>query len=286
MAATRLQHALHELVVDGFLDQRTRRAGADFALIEGEQHQTFDGLVEEAIVGLGDIGKENIGRLAAQFQRGRNQIVGGGLGNDATCCRGTGEGDLGDAVAGGQRHAGFAAIAVDDVQHAGRQQIGNQFGQDQDADRGGFGRLQHHAVAGANGRSQFPGRHQDREVPGDDLADDAERFVEVIGHGGFVDVAQGAFLGAQATGEVAEVIYGQRNVGIQGFTDRFAVVHGFGIGQQFEVGFKAIGDLEQEIGALCDGGATPFVGSGMCGIQCQFDIFGAGAGVPWCRACR
>ena len=42
--------ARHELVVDGFLDQRAARAGAHLALVEGEQDEALDGLVEEGVV--------------------------------------------------------------------------------------------------------------------------------------------------------------------------------------------------------------------------------------------
>ncbi len=80
--------------------------------------------------------KKMLGDFAAQLQRGRNQVVGSGLGNHAAGGGGAGEGDLGDALAGGQRHAGFAAKAIDDVEHARRQQVGNQLGQDQDARSG------------------------------------------------------------------------------------------------------------------------------------------------------
>ena len=185
-----LQGTFHELVVDRFLNQRARRAGAHLALVEGKQHQAFDGFVEEVVVGISDVFEEDVGALAAQFQRGRNQVVGRGLRDDAAGGGGAGERDLGDALAGGQRHAGFAAVAVDDVEHARRQQVGNQFGHHQDADRRRFGGLEHHAVAGGDGRSQLPGRHQDREVPRDDLPDHAQRFMEMVGDGVLVDLAQ------------------------------------------------------------------------------------------------
>ncbi|OIQ79163.1 hypothetical protein GALL_391010 [mine drainage metagenome] len=58
------EHTLHELVVDGLLDQGTRRAGADFALVEGEQDQTFDGFIQEVVVFIGNIGKKDIGRFS------------------------------------------------------------------------------------------------------------------------------------------------------------------------------------------------------------------------------
>ncbi len=134
--------------------------------------------------------KKMLGDLPPSSSVAGNQVVGSGLGDHAAGAGGAGEGDLGDALAGGQRHAGFAAKAVDDVEHAGWQQVGDQFDQDQQADGGGLGRLEHDAVAGANGGGHLPGRHQDGEVPGNDLAHDAQRFLEVVGHGVVVDLAQ------------------------------------------------------------------------------------------------
>ena len=48
---------------------------------------------------------------------------------------GTGEGDLGDALAGGQGLAGLPAEALDDVEHARRQQVADEFQQHADAQR-------------------------------------------------------------------------------------------------------------------------------------------------------
>ena len=45
-----LERPLHELVVDALLDERAAGAGADFALVEREHHEAFDGLVEEVVV--------------------------------------------------------------------------------------------------------------------------------------------------------------------------------------------------------------------------------------------
>ena len=57
-----------------------------------------------------------------------------------------------------------------------------------DRGRGLLGRLEHDRVAGGQRRGQLPDRHQDREVPRDDLPDDAERLVEVVGDGVVVDL--------------------------------------------------------------------------------------------------
>jgi hypothetical protein len=88
-----------------------------------------------------------------------------------------------------------------------------------------------------------------------------------------------AFLGAQATGKVAEVVHGERNVGVQRFADGLAVVHGFGIGQQFQVGFDAVGNLEQDVGCAWRRRSCPrLVGGCVGGVQRQFNVFGGGAG--------
>ena len=148
-----------------------------------------------------------------------DQPAGGGL---------AGERDLGDPVARRQRLARLHAEPVDDVEHAGGQQVADQRHQVQDRRRGLLGRLEHHGVAGGQRRGELPDRHQDREVPRDDLPDHAERLVEVVGDGVVVDLGQRALLRADAPGEVAEVVDGQRDVGVQGLADRLAVVPGLG----------------------------------------------------------
>ncbi|MNR48043.1 hypothetical protein D3C85_1672280 [compost metagenome] len=75
----------------------------------------------------GHVGKEDVGRLAAQFQRDGNDVLRGVLHDQPTGGGFPGEGDLGDAFAGGQRLAGFKAKARDHVQHARGQDVANQF---------------------------------------------------------------------------------------------------------------------------------------------------------------
>ena len=169
---------LHELVVDRLLDERAARAGADLALVEREHREAFQRLVEEVVVGLRDVGEEDVRRLAAELQRHGDEVVGGVLHDHAPRRRLAREGDLGDALVLGERLAGLDAEAVDDVDDAGRQDVGDQFHDDEDAERRLLGGLEHHAIAGGKRRRELPRRHQDREVPRDDLADDAERLVD------------------------------------------------------------------------------------------------------------
>ena len=224
-----------------------------------------------------DVFEEDVRRLATQLHGGRNDVFGGAF-HDVRADRGrAGEGDLGDALAGGQGFAGFFAEALHHVQHARWQQVADQFHQHGDAQRGLLGRLEHHAVTGGQGRGEFPGGHQDREVPRNDLPDHAQRFMDVIGHGVAVDLGGAAFLGADATGEVAEMVGGQRDVGVEGFAHGFAVVPGFGDCQQFQVLFDAVGDFQQHQRARLGGRGAPGIGGGVGSVQGLFDVFGRGA---------
>ncbi len=100
-----------------------------------------------------------------------------------------------------------------------------------------LGRLEDDRVAGSERRSELPCSHQDRKVPGDDLADDAEGFVVVIGDRGLVDLGDRAFLGTDASGEVTEVIDSQGEIGGHSLADRFAVVPCLNGGEHLEVVF-------------------------------------------------
>ncbi|MNI60858.1 hypothetical protein D3C73_1160980 [compost metagenome] len=57
----------------------------------------------------------------------------------------------------------------------------------------------------------------------------------MVGDGVLVDLRGGAFLCAQATGEVAEMVNRQRDIRVQRFADRFAVVPAFGQRQQLQL---------------------------------------------------
>ena len=138
--------------------------------------------------------------------------------------------------------------------------------------------FEHHAIAGGQGWRQFPHGHQNREIPRDDLAHDAERLVVVVGIGFRVDLRDGTFLRADAAGEITEMVDGQRNVGIHRFADRLAVVDGFRRGDQAQVLFDAVGDAVQDIGALGRRGLAPGILGGMGGVQRQLDVFRRGTG--------
>ena len=104
----------------GVLNEGARGTGADLALIEGEHGEAFEGLVEEGVVGLGDVFEEDVGGFAAEFEGDRDEVLRGVLHDEAAGGGLAGEGDLVDAVRGGEGLACFEAEAVDDVEDAGR----------------------------------------------------------------------------------------------------------------------------------------------------------------------
>ena len=263
--------------MDVGLDQAARRAGAHLALVEGEHGEPFQRLVLEVVVGRHHVGEEDVGALAAEFEGDRDQVVRGVL-HDQSPGRGfPGERDLGDAIAGCQRLAGFHAETADDVDHPGRQQVADQRHQVQDRGRRLLGGFEHHRVAGSQRGRQFPRAHQDREVPRNDLSHHPERLVEVIGDGVLVDLAQRTLLGADRRGEIPEMVGGQRDVGGQRLPDRFAVVPDLGHRQRLGVFLDAVGDLVQDRRALGRGGLAPRRGRGVRGVERLVDVGLVGA---------
>jgi ParB family chromosome partitioning protein len=161
---------------------------------------------------------------------------------------------------------------VDDVEDARRQQVGDELDENEDRGRGLLGGLQHDAIACRERRSELPDRHQDREVPRDDLADDAERLMEVIGDGVVVEFGERPLLRADRAGEVAEMVDRERDVGIGRLADRLAVVPGLGEGEKIEILLEPVGDLVEDQRAGGDRGAPPGGLGGMGGVERQLDI--------------
>ena len=80
-----------------------------------------------------------------------------------------------------QRRAGGFAVARHDIHHAiGKACFLNQFAEAQRRKRRLLRGLQHNGAACRQRRRQFPGRHQQRKIPGNDLADDADRLAHGV----------------------------------------------------------------------------------------------------------
>ena len=74
-----------------------------------------------------------------------------------------------------QRAAGVA-VAADDVEHARRQELLADLGQQRRGGRRGVARLEDDGVAGGQRRGDLPDHHHQRVVPRRHLADDADRL--------------------------------------------------------------------------------------------------------------
>ena len=267
-----LHAKLQELVRDGLVDQRTRRASAHLALVQREHGEALDGLLLEVVVLFKDVLEEQRRGLAAKLEGDRDDLVRRGLVDDLAHLGGTGEGDLGNTVGAGQRGARFLTHAVDDVQYARRDEVADQIHQVQDRRRGLLRRLEHNGVARSQRRGELPGSHEQREVPRDDLADHAERLVEVVGDGVLVDLAQAAFLRAQCPRVVAEVVDGKRDVGGERLAHGLAVFPRLRHRELLEVLFHAVRDLQQHHRALRRGGLAPSGRGLVRGVEREVDV--------------
>ena len=133
---------------------------------------------------------------------------------------------------GRQGRARVVAVAGDDVEGAGgKTDLLGQLGQHQGAQRCVLGRLEHYGAAGCQRRSDLPGGHQQRKVPGNDGADHADGFAAGVGH-------QLAFIGdrwdrgghgatfdlGRPAGGVAQEVHAQGDVHMTRECDGLAVV--------------------------------------------------------------
>ena len=94
----------------------------------------------------------------------------------------------------------------------------------------------------------------------------------MIGDRLLVDLAQRAFLRANAAGEITEVIDSQRYVGGGRLADGLAVVDGFDERQRGEIVLQSLGDLVQDVGALRGGSPAPGVLGLVSRIQRQLHV--------------
>jgi hypothetical protein len=114
-----------------------------------------------------------------------------------------------------------------------------------------LGRLHHYAIPAGERRTQFPGGHQERKIPRNDLSDDADRFTQskgvklCAGRIGNTDRDCIAFEFCGPTRHVMEQVGRQRDVGDPGDGARLAIIKRLQLG-------KFIGVLEDEIANLPD----------------------------------
>ena len=132
----------------------------------------------------------------------------------------------------GQPLADLAARALHDVEHAGRHtSFGVDLGQADRGQRGYFRRLEHHRVAGGQGRGRLPHGDLDRVVPGADAGDHAQRLAAGVEEAGLAQRQLDALDGGGQAGVVLDHVGTGDDVHGGGFSQRLAGVQGFQVGQ-------------------------------------------------------
>ena len=153
----------------------------------------------------------------------------------------------------GQGGARGFAIARDDVHDSvGNSCFLNQFAQAQAGQRRLLRRLDHYAASRSQRRAQLPGRHQQGEIPRNDLADHAHRLAQGVsqelGAGGNRNGV--AFNLGRPARHVAEQVHGQRHVRHPRDFQRLAVVEHFQFGKFLQVLLQQIAQLPDQASAL------------------------------------
>ena len=112
--------------------------------------------------------------------------------------------------------AGGRAVAGHDVDHAVRNAgLLREPRHPQAGERRLLGRLHDDRATGRQRRAPLPGDHQRREVPGNDLADDADRLAPRVGEVIAADRNRAALNLVGPAGVVAQRVDHQRNVGLR-----------------------------------------------------------------------
>ena len=162
------------------------------------------------------------------------------------------------------QHLTDTPISGDEVDHAlGKTRFATYFSKQQSGERSVFGRLEHHRISHGESGGDFPGKHQEWEIPGNHLTGHAN--CPMIGH----------FLVHQLSRSrmVVKMAGNEGDVDISTFTDRFAVVHGFEDGEKPRMLLHQTGQGVEMLGAA---GSTQILPSGLSiagGLHRQINVF-------------
>ena len=247
-----LHGVVYEPVVDILMYEDARTGAADLSLVEEDAElQSVHRHVPFAV------GEVDVRRFAAELQRRRYQTVRRRLRHASADVGRAGKGQFPEPLVLQHELSGLGALAGDDVEDAGRQDVADEARKLQHRERSKARRFEYRAAARREHRRELPGRHEEGEIPWYDLSDDADRFAENYRHGVLVEHRRAAFLGAHRSREIAEVVRREGNVDGHRLTDRFAVVERFYHREMFFVCVNHVGDLEQKISPFGRGDIFP-----------------------------
>ena len=249
------QQALDELVVDRTLHQQARVRRTDLALVE----ENAEGGLFRRQVKIAAIGEHQVRTLAAALQPDLLEVGLRGILHEVLAdLGGAGEHQCVHLRVQAEGLAGLLAEARHHVQHAFRHpRLQGQLGQAQGGERRLLGRLEHHRVAGGQGRGELPGGHVEREVPRHHRADHPQRHA---GNGG-----QGLLGGrrdlvvelVEAFRIPGEDVGGAGHIDVPGVHHRLAHVQRVEQRQLFAMGQHQLGQAQQHALALDRGETRP-----------------------------
>lgn len=194
-----------------------------------------------------DVREHNIGALLAQLQRDGHQLLCGGLGHQLAHLRAAGERKLAHLPVAGQRRPRHAPQPGNDVDDAGRENVGDHLAQLQRGERGVFISLQHHRVASHQRRSQLERRHYRRRIPGDNLPTDAKRlaFRQAVT---VRDASAAVFVPHDNRGEIA-IVSDRRLIIAAHFADTAVHIPRVDLRHSLQIAFQHIRQLRHHAGA-------------------------------------
>ena len=160
-----------------------------------------------------------------------------------------------------ERLAGGLAEAGHDLEHAVRDSgLRRELCETQRGQRRLLRRLQHDTVAGRERRADLPARHQEREVPGHDGADDAERLAHErhdVARPGRRDLVVHL---VDRLAVVGDALGRERDVDGAGVADRLAHVERLEQGELVAVLADQLREADEHALALLRGDARPHTG--------------------------
>jgi hypothetical protein len=229
------------------LDEEARARAAALAVVEEDRvGGAFD---REIDVG---VAEHDVRRLPAELERDLLQVAGRRLDDEAPDLGRAGERDLVDVGMRGDRGARRLAVAGHDVQHAVRVAgLAHELGEPQRGERRLLGGLQHDGAAGRERGPELPRRHEEREVPRDDLADDADRLAHGPRHvARHRDRERRALDLRRPARHVAEDVDRERHVGGARHDLRLAVVEALELRELVGVRLEEVGELPEQAAAV------------------------------------
>ena len=201
------------------------------------------------------VGEDDVRRLAAELERYALQVARARRLHDEVADLGrAGKRDLVDVGVRRDRGTGGLTQAGHDVDHAGwNADFGDELPETQRRERRLLGRLQHHRVAARERDAELPRRHQQREVPRDDLADDADGLAAGVAEHPLAGDRHRDRLALdlrRPPGVVAELVDHERDVGDARDRDRLAVVERLELRELLAVRLDEVGELPEHPAAL------------------------------------